>query len=223
VIISLVDHNENIEFESIGKIVQIIDHHKKNPNTRLPLTSSFSGVTQLLEQKETEPQGIYLEEQLVNEKNEKGGRRHESSAEDVLTDNKDWKEEVTNNKSNISHGIYSNNSHHKTDQEKTSSSYSVFHSILDSEINERVGSCSSLVAKRYFHSLRINGNQTILGKQVDSNHRREQQQEDPLTSTSSPESDSEEVDVQVALLLYGPVILGEFSLLSGCLLRDLFL
>ena len=50
-------------------------------------------------------------------------------------------------------------------------------SSMDIEIDETVGSCSTLVAKRYFQSL----------------------------------SDETAVDVQVALLLYGPVILGEFA------------
>lgn len=197
VIISLVDHNENLEFESIGKIVQIVDHHKKQANTSLP---AAVGVTQLEHQ---QPQDIFFQEQLANQKNGKEIRHESKEGADPVQDTvqdpvQDNHKEVVNNKSNISHG---NNSNIKED--KIADTKSCHSWIEESEINERVGSCSSLVAKRYLHSIK---------KSLGRNHA-SQDEEDPSVTSKQDIQEEEEVDVQVALLLYGPVILGE-SLLT---------
>ena len=170
VIISLVDHNENLEFESIGKVVQIIDHHKRNPRI------SSSGLTI----SSTDP------EEDVQEQEANGKIGNETNQE-VMN------EPEVNNKDHISHGgINSRRSHLKT------------HCPQDIEINERVGSCSSLVGRRYFDSL-------VTKRRTPSDGRSNNNGEEDNNASQDPgeEEREEQVDVQVALILYGPVILGE--------------
>lgn len=171
VIISLVDHNENSEFESIGKIVQIIDHHKRNPSI------SSSGLTVSSADSEQDVQ-----------KQEANGKIGNETNQEVKNESK-----VNNKDDVISHGgINSRRSHLKT------------HCPSDIEMNERVGSCSSLVARRYFDSLVTKGRTSSDGRSNNNGEEDNNASQDPRE-----EEREEQADVQVALILYGPVILGE--------------
>lgn len=180
------DHNDNPEFESIGKVVQIIDHHK-----RIPRHSSSSSIPSSVASDSCD---IFLQEQHSTGNNK--GLKNATLFEDggIITNNiSQSKVDRVNERNHNTHPLPP-------------------HEERDEEINERVGSCCSLVAKRYFDSLNGNGiRKTRQNKEVNNS------EEDTRRNSSSrverleeeEEPEKEEIDVQVALLLYGPVILGE--------------
>ena len=185
--ISLVDHNENPEFESVGRIVQIIDHHKRSQRMMTTTSTSLSPSNEVVKPSKDENQQdiLFLE----------GNGNNNTTG--MLITNDQLKQE--NNKDHISHadGLYEdgiNGRNHKESKKKMVRENQV--PSPEVEINENVGSCSSLVAKRYFDSLR---KVSML-----DNHVEEDDSRHGVVTAAQ-----EEPDIQVVLLLYGPVILGE--------------
>lgn len=115
VVISLVDHNVDKEFESLGTVVQIVDHHQQVP-TEISSSTTESGATLSQDENYDQP---------------------------------------------------------------------------DKEIVPGVGSCCSLVTKRYLNFLKA-------------------------TTSALEDNQNCGFDVQIALLLYGPVILGKCSFQLTC-------